>query len=405
MGESQVSGILEGEDIQRTADALRAMGIQITRSVNCWKISGRGNGGLSEPEDVINCGNSGTSARLLLAVVASHDMHAILTGDKSLRRRPMDRVIEPARLIGAQFRFRTGSQLPISVVGTACPSPINYELPLPSAQVKSAVLLAGLQAPGKTTVIERVPTRDHTERLLKYFGVKVSVENNPKGRSITIFGQAELKPALLTVPADISSAAFFIVASLLIPGSDTLLTGVGVNPLRTGLIETLIDMGGSIELQNERVETGEPIADIRVRHSALRAVDVPPARAPSMIDEYPILAVAAAAASGRTIMRGLEELRVKESDRLISTFNMLRCCGVKANLESDGLVVESTGDVLAGGNRVATQLDHRIAMAALVAGMVSKSSVEIDHDEMINTSFPGFVELANCLGASIEPVL
>lgn len=404
VGETTIEGLLEGEDVLRTAAAMRALGARAERDADgIWRVRGRGIGGLAEPEDVLDLGNAGTGARLLMGLLATHRLTAFLTGDASLRRRPMGRVVAPLRLMGAEFVARAGDRLPLAVIGTAEPMPITYRLPVPSAQVKSAVLLAGLNTPGETTVIEPEPTRDHTELMLKHYGATVRVEQLPEGRAVTIVGQPEISGRAVRVPADPSSAAFPVVAALIRPGSEISLGGIGMNPHRIGLFETLKEMGAEIVVENERAEAGEPVADLRVRASSLRGVDVPAGRAPSMIDEYPILAIAAACARGRTVMRGLAELRVKESDRLAAVAAGLSACGVAVEVGEDSLTVDGTGAPPPGGAVVPTNLDHRIAMAFLVLGMASRAPVTIDDAGPIDTSFPGFVALMNSLGARIQP--
>ena len=405
IGESTVEGLLEGEDVLRTAEAMRRLGAEVTRRADgSWVLYGRGVGGLAEPEDVLDMGNAGTGARLLMGLVATHPFTSIFTGDASLRSRPMRRVADPLSQMGAGFVGRSGGRLPMAVIGTGTPIPIRYELPVPSAQVKSAVLLAGLNTPGDTMVIEREATRDHTELMLRGFGAQVSVEHLPKGgRAITLKGQPELTGRAVKVPADPSSAAFPMVAALIVPGSEITLTGVGSNPLRCGLFQTLLEMGADIQTVNARDEAGEPVADLVVRFSALKGVDVPAERAPSMIDEYPVLAVAASFAQGTTRMRGLSELRVKESDRLAAVARGLQACGVKFEVEGDDLIVHGTGRPPDGGATIAVNLDHRIGMSFLVMGMASRQPVGIDDGAAIDTSFPGFSELMNGLGAKIAP--
>ena len=404
IGRSRISGLLEGEDVLRTAAAMGALGAGIAREADgSWRIDGVGLGGLAEPEEVLDLGNSGTGTRLLMGLVASHAMTTFFTGDASLRRRPMARVSEPLARIGARIIAREGGRLPLAVIGASSPLPITYRLPVASAQVKSAVLLAGLNAPGETTVIEPQPTRDHSERMLRHFGAEVSISDEQNARRITLKGQPELKAAALTVPGDPSSAAFPAVAALILPGSEMVIEGVGVNPLRTGLFETLKEMGADLAFANERVAGGEPVADLALRAGALRGVEVPAERAPRMIDEYPILAVAAAFANGRTVMHGLAELRVKESDRLSAIARGLAACGVKVAVAGDTLAVEGNGAPPAGGAAIAAKLDHRIAMAFLVLGMAAERPVRIDDGETIATSFPGFVEVMNGLGARIAP--
>lgn len=410
VGETEVSGLLEGEDVLRTAAAMRAMGAQVQRvgaseqGLASWRVRGVGVGGFAEPADVLDMGNAGTGARLVMGLVASHPFTAIFTGDASLRRRPMGRVITPLQQMGAQFVGRQGGRLPLAVVGTGQPLPISYELPVASAQVKSAVLLAGLNAPGHTQVIEREATRDHTENLLRHFGADVRVEKTPgNGRVVTLVGQPELRAARIDVPGDPSSAAFPVVAALLVPGSQVVVQGVGMNPLRTGLFDTLRDMGADITYANPRDQGGEPVADIVVKASRLKGIEVPPERAPSMIDEYPILFVAAACADGDTVVRGAKELRVKESDRLAAMARALAANGVALEELDDGLIIHGTGRPPEGGATVATELDHRIAMSALVLGLVARQGVMVDDVGMIDTSFPGFVALMRALGADLAP--
>jgi 3-phosphoshikimate 1-carboxyvinyltransferase len=350
---------------------------------------------------VLNLGNSGTSARLLLGILATNPATAFVTGDASLRRRPMGRVVEPLSRFGARFVTREGGRLPLAVTGSADPVPVEYRLPVPSAQVKSAVLLAGLNTPGATAVIEPQPTRDHTERMLRHFGAAVAVEPAEGGRRITIEGFPELSAVPVSVPGDPSSAAFPLVAGLLVPDSEVTVEGVGVNPLRIGLFESLVEMGADIALLNKRDEGGEPVADLLVRAGPLIGVDIPAERAPRMIDEYPVLAVAAACARGRTVMHGLAELRVKESDRLAAIATGLGACGVRVAVDGDTLTVEGDGRPPEGGAAIATQLDHRIAMAFLVLGLVARRPVQIDDAGPIATSFPGFIPLLRGLGGTI----
>jgi 3-phosphoshikimate 1-carboxyvinyltransferase len=404
VGTTPIEGLLEGEDVLNTARAVTAMGAPAERTGDGrWQVHGLGVGGLCEPTDILDLGNSGTGARLLSGLIAGHPITAFLTGDASLRKRPMARIIAPLTAIGARFESRSGGRLPMAIVGARDPMPVVYRLPVPSAQVKSAVLLAALNAPGETTVIEPEPTRDHSELMLRHFGAEVSVVDQADGRAITVVGQPELKARPIRVPGDPSSAAFFAVAALLVPGSKLTLTEVGINPLRTGLYDTLREMGADIRLANQRVEAGEPVADLEISAGALKGVEVPAERAPSMIDEYPILAVTAAFAMGRTIMRGLAELRVKESDRLTAIAEGLKAQGVRVEVEDDSLVVHGNGGPCAGGGSVATHMDHRIAMSFLVLGMAARSPVTVDDGAMIATSFPGFVETANRLGADIAP--
>jgi len=403
VGETKIEGLLEGEDVLNTAQTLRALGASLDRlGGGRWLVRGVGVGGFAEPRGTLDFGNSGTGCRLMLGAVAGCPITATFDGDGSLRKRPMRRVLQPLERIGARTLASADGRLPLTLAGARDPIPIVFEPPVPSAQLKSAVLLAGLAAPGSTTVIEREATRDHTEKMLAHFGADVRVTpEGPHGRRITLAGQPELVPAPVVVPADPSSAAFPLVAGLLVPGSDIILEGVMLNPLRAGLIATLAEMGASIEKLALRNEGGEEVADLRVRAGALRAVEVPPERAPSMIDEYPVLAVAAAYAEGTTVMRGLKELRVKESDRLAATADLLRVNGVKAEIAGDDLVVRGAGRP-AGGGLVATHMDHRIAMSAVVLGLASERPVKIDDGSFIATSFPGFVELMRGLGAELS---
>lgn len=401
VGETTISGLLEGEDVLHTADAMRALGARVERTGDhVWRIYGVGVGGFAQPASPLDFGNSGTGVRLAIGAVAGAPVTAAFDGDGSLRTRPMQRVLDPLEKMGVRvIRAADGGRLPLTLRGTADLIPIVYEPPVASAQLKSAVLLAGLAAPGETTVIEAEATRDHTERLLKHFGAKVSSKpHGEHGRRIILQGQPELEPANVVVPADPSSAAFPLVAALIVPGSELILDAVVTNPLRTGLLTTLREMGASIEALEKRDDGGEEIADLRVRTSALKGVDVPPERAPAMIDEYPILAVAASFAEGTTRMRGLKELRVKESDRLAATAEMLRANGVVVEIEGDDLIVQGRGRP-GGGGEVKTHMDHRIAMAALVMGLGADNPVRIDDSAFITTSFPGFVELMRSTGA------
>ena len=402
-GSTKVSGLLEGEDVLRTAAAMRALGAEAERALDgSWTVRGRGVGGLSEPADLLDLGNSGTGARLIAGVLASHPFTTFVTGDSSLRRRPMARVKVPLEQMGARFLTRSGDRLPMAVIGATSPLPIEYRLPVASAQVKSAILLAGLVAPGITTVIEPEATRDHTENLLRHFGATVKVVPiEAEGRAVSVTGEAELVGRDVVVPADPSSAAFLAVAAAARPGSAVTLQGVGINPLRAGLYQTLREMGADLRYDNQRIEGGEPVADIVVRGARLRGVEVPAARAPSMIDEYPILAVAAAFAEGETRMEGLAELKVKESNRLEVMAGGLAACGVDARAEGDTLIVRG-GKAPKGGATIAAELDHRIAMSFLVLGMGASAPIAIDDASTIATSFPGFVELMNGLGANIR---
>lgn len=400
-GETRIVGLLEGEDVLRTADAMRALGARITREDDGrWHVHGCGLGALKEPADVLDMGNSGTAARLLSGLLASHGMTSVMTGDASLRRRPMKRVTDPLAATGAVFLAREGGRLPLAIQGNANPPPLDYRLPMASAQVKSAVLLAGLNAEGETRVEEPVPTRDHTENMLRHFGAKVSVEETPEGgRVIRLQGKPRLIARDITVPGDPSSAAFVLVAALLVAGSDVVITNVGLNPLRTGLFTTLREMGARLDITNERTEGGEPVGDLHVKASSLLAVDVPADRAASMIDEYPVLAVAAAYARGISRFRGVEELRVKESDRLASTVALLEKNGVRTKVDGNDLIIYGTQGAIPGGGVVETHMDHRLAMSASVLGLVAENPVEIDDTAFIDTSFPGYFPLFNSLGA------
>ncbi|WP_406855625.1 3-phosphoshikimate 1-carboxyvinyltransferase [Alsobacter sp. KACC 23698] len=403
VGETTVEGLLEGEDVLRTAEACRALGATVARTgPGAWRIQGVGVGGLREPAGSLDFGNAGTGARLMMGVVGGHGITATFDGDESLRKRPMRRILDPLTLMGAQVLAEAeGGRCPITLRGAVDPLPIEYRTPVASAQIKSAVLLAGLNAPGRTVVIEVEASRDHTEKMLAYFGATVTVTpEGEHGRRIVLEGRPELRPAPVVVPADPSSAAFPIVAALITPGSDIVVEGVMMNPLRIGLLTTLEEMGADIVAQNRRQEGGEEVADLRVRHSALTGVDVPAGRAPSMIDEYPVLAVAAAFAAGETRMRGLQELRVKESDRLQAVADGLARNGVDHAVVGDDLVVRGAAGAARGGGAVATHLDHRIAMSFLVMGLASEQPVTVDDRRMIATSFPAFESLMQGLGAS-----
>jgi 3-phosphoshikimate 1-carboxyvinyltransferase len=401
IGETTIEGLLEGEDVLATAAAMRALGASVAREgTGVWRVVGRGVGGLSPAAEPLDFGNSGTGARLMMGVVAGYDFATRFVGDASLSRRPMRRVLEPLGLMGACVEDGAAT-LPLTLTGTPDLTPITYRLPTPSAQVKSAILLAGLHASGLTTVVEPEPTRDHTERMLRHFGAEISVEDRADGRTVTVRGDADLHGRHVSVPGDPSSAAFFAAAAAITPGSDVLIEHVLVNPTRTGFYETLAEMGADIVFENGREDAGEPVADIRVRWAPLRGVEVPPERAPSMIDEYPMLAALSAYAAGATRMRGLSELRVKESDRLASTAAALAACGIEAAIEGDDLIVTGARSVRGGGH-VETHLDHRIAMAFLTLGLASERAVTIDASEMIATSFPNFADAMSGLGARIE---
>ncbi|MCF8495519.1 MAG: 3-phosphoshikimate 1-carboxyvinyltransferase [Alphaproteobacteria bacterium] len=404
VGETVVSGLLEGEDVLHTAAAMRALGAQIKKGEDgLWRIYGTGVGGLRQPGNILDMGNSGTSTRLLMGLVGGHPITAIFTGDASMSKRPMKRVTVPLEKMGARF---IGETLPMTVQGTGEALPIEYRLPVVSAQVKSAILLAGLNARGRTTVIEGTPTRDHTENMLRHFGVEVLTEEMEDGAiAVSVTGHAELKACAMSVPGDPSSAAFAVVAAALSPGSEVRLPGIGMNERRTALYPTLREMGAEIAFENERIEAGEPTADLVIRGgAALKGIDVPPERVPSMIDEFPILAMAAACAEGTTRMTGLGELRVKESDRLLLVAEGLKACGVALEMGADSLTIHGTGKPPRGGARIETALDHRIAMSFLVLGAFTDEPVEIDDSTPIGTSFPMFAELMNNLGLSIEPI-
>jgi 3-phosphoshikimate 1-carboxyvinyltransferase len=400
-GQTRISGLLEADDVVATARAVAALGAEVSRENGVIEIKGQGVGGLHGPLGSLDFGNSGTGARLMLGVVAGHDMAARFIGDASLSKRPMGRVLKPLRRMGLATA-EEAETLPLTVKGTPDLIPIVYDLPVASAQIKSAVLLAGLHAPGRTTVIEPMASRDHTERMFTHFGAEVTVQDEADGRrAVSVRGDAELEGVDLAVPGDPSSAAFAIAAALIAPRSEIVLEGVLMNPTRTGFIETLRDMGAKIEFLDRRHEGREPVGDLKVAASALRGVTVPPARAPSMIDEYPMLAVVAAFAEGETRMEGLSELRVKESDRLAATAAGLAACGVEARIEGDDLIVVGRGAV-PGGAMVETHMDHRIAMAFLVLGLGAEQPVTVDDIAMIATSFPDFVPLMTKLGAEFR---
>ncbi|MFO1203925.1 MAG: 3-phosphoshikimate 1-carboxyvinyltransferase [Tabrizicola sp.] len=405
VGETKISGLLEGQDVLDTAKAMRAFGATVTRhGEGAWTVNGVGVGGFQEPADVIDCGNSGTGVRLIMGTMATTPITATFTGDASLRKRPMGRVTDPLSLFGARAYGRQGGRLPMTIVGAANPVPVRYALPVASAQVKSAVLLAGLNAPGETVVIEKEPTRDHSERMLVGFGAKLHVEKTGEGHVITLTGQPELRPQTVAVPRDPSSAAFPVCAALIVEGSDILVPGVSQNLTRNGLYLTLVEMGADIEFQNPREEGGEPVADLRVRFSGnMKGIEVPPERAPSMIDEYPVLSVVAAFSHGKTVMRGVKELRVKESDRIDAMARGLEACGVKIEEDEDTLIVHGMGSGgVPGGATAKTHIDHRIAMSFLVCGLASKAPVAVDDGSPIQTSFPIFEGLMRGLGAEIE---
>ena len=403
LGETEIHGLLEGEDVLRTAEAMRLLGGEAECGQDgVWRARGRGIGGLREAAEVLDLGNAGTGTRLLMGLVAAYPMTTFFTGDASLRSRPMARVSDPLKLMGAQVVSRSGGRPPLAVIGTKDPLPITYKLPVASAQVKSAILLAGLNTAGVTTVIEPEPTRDHTELMLKGFGAQLVVEQTKEGRAVSLTGQPEITGRKIVVPGDPSSAAFPIAAALVVPGSELTIENVGLNPHRIGLIETLLEMGADITIENARVEAGEKVGDLRVKHGILRGVTVPPERAPSMIDEYPILSVIAAYAEGETRMLGLGELRVKESDRLGAMARGLKACGVDVSEGPDWLSVKGNGKPPAGGAKIDVNLDHRPAMSFLILGMAAKQPVAIDDGAPIDTSFPAFVELMNGIGAGIR---
>ncbi|MCA0919092.1 3-phosphoshikimate 1-carboxyvinyltransferase [Pseudooceanicola nanhaiensis] len=405
VGETRVTGLLEGQDVLDTAKAMQAFGAQVERTeAGEWIIQGVGVGGFAEPDQVIDCGNSGTGVRLIMGAMATSPVTATFTGDASLNKRPMARVTDPLALFGAQAMGRSGGRLPMTIQGAADPMPVRYVVPVPSAQVKSAVLLAALNAPGQTVVIEKEATRDHTERMLAGFGAEITTEVTEEGRVITLTGQPELTGQTIVVPRDPSSAAFPVCAALIVPGSDVLVPNIGLNPTRAGLFETLRDMGADLTYENPREEGGEPVADLRARYSPnMKGISVPPERAASMIDEYPILSVVAACATGVTEMTGVKELRVKESDRIDAMARGLRACGVQVKDGPDWWSVEGMGaGNVPGGATCETFLDHRIAMSFLCLGMASKAPVTVDDGTAIATSFPIFGPLMTQLGAKID---
>ena len=402
IGQTRIEGLLEGDDVMRTAAAMRALGADVVRDApGQWRVTGVGIGGLCEPADVLDMGNSGTAARLLTGILATHPIVSVMTGDASLRRRPMARVTGPLAATGALFAARAGGRLPLTITGTGQGLPLDYRMEVASAQVKSAILLAGLNTRGHTRIEEPVPTRDHTENMLRHFGAVLTVEQTADGRIITLIGQPELMAADIVVPGDPSSAAFPLVAALLCPGSHVTLQGIGLNPLRTGLFTVLRAMGARLKVTSERIEGGERVGDISAQAGPLSAAETAPGMAPSMIDEFPILAVACAAASGTSRLRGLGELRVKESDRLAATAAMLAANGVGVAIEGDDLVVHGSAGPPPGGGVVATHMDHRLAMSALVLGLAAREPVAADDVGFIDTSFPGFTELMTGLGCRI----
>ena len=405
IGETKISGLLEGDDVLATAAAMRRLGAHVAQDGEGeWRVHGVGVGGWSEPDDVLDFGNSGTGARLVMGAVATTGISVSFTGDASLRNRPMRRVLEPLTRFGARYVAREGGLMPLMVTGTAHPICIEHEVEVASAQVKSALLLAALNAPGRTYISQAALTRDHTERMLRAFGAEIAAEQRGDGgEAIAITGEAELRPVPVIVPADPSSAAFPLAAALLVQGSEVALPGVLLNPRRAGLLETLREMGATFAIENTRESGGEEIADIVARASLLHGVEVPPERAPAMIDEYPVLAVLAAFAEGRTVMRGLAELRVKESDRLAGIARGLTAIGANVEELEDGLIVYGVGpDGVKGGGRVATHMDHRLAMAFLVAGLASRESVSVDDSTMVRTSFPNFRQMMRAIGADIS---
>ncbi|MEP2641113.1 3-phosphoshikimate 1-carboxyvinyltransferase [Roseobacter sp.] len=405
VGKTEITGLLEGQDVLDTAKAMRAFGAEVTdHGQGHWSVHGVGVGGFAEPDQVIDCGNSGTGVRLIMGAMATSPISATFTGDASLNGRPMARVTNPLALFGTQAVGRADGRLPMTIVGAVDPVPVTYTVPVPSAQVKSAVLFAGLNAPGKTVVIEAEATRDHTERMFAGFGAEITVEDTDAGRVITLTGQPELKPQKIDVPRDPSSAAFPVCAALIVPGSDVLVPGIGLNPTRAGLYTTLREMGADLTYENERIEGGEPVADLRARFSPdLHGIEVPPARAASMIDEYPVLSVVAAFAKGQTVMRGVKELRVKESDRIDAMATGLRANGITVEDGPDWWVVTGLGHGnVPGGATCASHLDHRIAMSFLILGMAAQSPVHVDDGGPIATSFPIFEPLMSGLGAQLS---
>ena len=407
VGETLIDGLLESEDIKATMRAMRELGAEIeytnAHEEKLWQIYGRGIGGIIEPKNVLDLGNSGTSARLITGMLASHNITATLVGDTSLSSRPMQRVLDPLNNIGAKFLARTGGKLPITINGTNQALPNNLTLEVASAQVKSAILLAGLNTVGHTVLIEPTPSRDHTERMLSHFGAEISVKENENGsREITLVGQPELTGRKIIIPGDISSAAFIIVGAAITPGSNVEIRNVGINPLRTGLIDSLKEMGADLKILKIRKNTNEPVADIQIKYKPLNGVTIPANRAPSMIDEYPILSIAAAVAKGTSVFEGIGELRVKESDRLTAMTESLKDCGITAGSTANSLTITGTNGPLIGGVTIASRLDHRIAMSFLVLGLICKNPISIDDAGPIETSFPGFINLMNKLGANMK---
>lgn len=402
VGETRITGLLEGEDVLDTAKAMRAFGATVTRmGEGEWRVNGVGVGGFAEPAGVIDCGNSGTGVRLIMGAMATTPITATFTGDASLSHRPMGRITDPLEMFGCEVTAREGKRLPLTIRGAVDPVPVRFKTPVASAQIKSAVLLAGLNAPGQTVVIEAEPTRDHTERMLAGFGATITTEITDEGRVITLTGRPELRPQPVAVPRDPSSAAFPVAAALIVPGSEIRVPGVSRNPTRDGLYVTLLEMGADITFENPRDEGGEPVADLLVRHGPLTGVTVPAGRAASMIDEFPILSVIACFAAGTTVMQGVHELRVKESDRIEAMLTGLRANGARVEATDDTMTVHGTG-ALAGGAAAATHLDHRIAMSFLVAGLASDAPISVDDGAPIATSFPDFLPLMARLGADIS---
>ncbi|HSZ73352.1 MAG TPA: 3-phosphoshikimate 1-carboxyvinyltransferase [Rhizomicrobium sp.] len=403
VGETRITGLLEAEDVLNTAEAMRALGAHVERvGAGAWRVHGVGVGGFAEPDAALDFGNSGTGSRLVMGAVATTPIMTVFTGDASLRRRPMKRVLEPLTKFGATYEAGEGGLMPVTLHGASVPICIDYEVTVASAQVKSALLLAALNAPGRTRIVQRALTRDHTEKMLAAFGAEISVEPLKEGEAIYLMGEAELKPASVDVPRDPSSAGFPLAAALIVPGSEVSISSMLLNARRMGLIDTLKEMGADIAITNARESGGEKIGDLIARFSHMKGVEVPPERAPAMIDEYPILAIAASFAEGRTVMRGLEELRVKESDRLAAIIAGLRANGVKVEELEDGMIVEGRSGDVPGGGHVATHMDHRIAMSFLTMGLASREAVTVDDVSMIATSFPEFEPLMKNLGADFQ---
>lgn len=403
VGETKISGLLEGQDVLDTGKAMAQFGAEVTRHGDGeWSVHGVGVGGFAEPDDVIDCGNAGTGVRLIMGAMATSPIAATFTGDASLRSRPMGRITDPLALFGAKSYGRAAGRLPLTIIGAADPVAARYTSPHASAQIKSAVLLAGLNAPGETVLIEREKSRDHSERMLRGFGAQIETVETTDGYEITLVGQPELRGQTIAVPRDPSSAAFPVCAALIVEGSEVLLPNIGLNPTRAGLFTTLVEMGADITFENEREEGGEPVADLRVKASSLTGIEVPPERAPSMIDEYPILSVVASFAAGKTVMRGIKEMRVKECDRIDAMARGLEANGVKIEEGEDYLIVHGRSGDVPGGGTCATFLDHRIAMSFLVMGQATQKPVSIDDGGAIATSFPVFQQLMTDLGAKID---